>query len=45
MWRVAMEMDDNITEVSKTLMGMDEKHRECDFVLNPIMNWKPVKTR
>jgi len=25
-------------------MGMDEEHHEYDFVLNSIMNWKPVKT-
>jgi len=41
---VTMDRDDDITKVSRTLMGMDEEHHECDFVLNSIMNWKPRKT-
>jgi len=39
-----METDDDITKVSRTLMGMDEEQYKCDFVLNSIMNLKPVKT-
>ena len=39
-----MEGDDDIAKVSRTLIGMDVEHRERDFIQNPNMNWKPVKT-
>ena len=39
-----MERDDNIAKVSRTLIGMDEEHRENNLILNPKINWKPVKT-
>jgi len=39
-----METDDDITKVSRTLIGMDEEHRESDFALDSKRNWMPVKT-
>ena len=39
-----MKRDDNIAKVSRTPIGMDEEHREHDFVLNPKTNYKPEKT-
>ena len=39
-----MERGDDIAKVSRTLIGMNDEHCECDLVLNPKMNWKPVKT-
>jgi hypothetical protein len=39
-----VERDDDIAKVGRTLIGMDEEHRERDFVLYSRMDWKPVKT-
>ena len=39
-----MERDDDIAKVSRTPIGMDKEHRDRDFILNPKMNRKPVKT-
>ena len=38
-----MKGDDDIAKVSRALIGMDE-HRERDFIQNPKVNGKPVKT-
>jgi len=35
-------MDADIAEL-RTLIGMDDEHRERHFVRNSKMNWKPVK--
>ena len=32
-----MERVDDIAKVSRTLIGMDVKHRERDFIQNPII--------
>jgi len=37
---VIMETDDNI---AKVLIGMDEEHRERDFILDSIKNRKPME--
>ena len=39
-----MERDDDIAKVCRTLIGMDVGHREHDFIQDPKMNGKPVKT-
>ena len=39
-----MRGDDDIAKVSRALVGMDVEHRERNFILNPKMNGKPVKT-
>ena len=39
-----MKEDDDIAKVSRALIGMDVEHRERDFIHNPKMNGKPVKT-
>ena len=39
-----MKGDDDIAKVSRTLIGMDEEHRDRDVMLNPKRNWIPVKT-
>lgn len=39
-----MERENNIVKVSRTLIGMDEEHCECDFVGRSKMNGKPAKT-
>jgi len=38
-----MERGDDIAKVGRTLIGMDEKHRERDFVLVLIKNRKPME--
>ena len=41
-----MKGKDDIAEVSRALVGIDVEveHCECDFIHNPKMNGKPVKT-
>jgi len=39
-----MERGDEIAKVSRTLIGMDEEHRERDFKLDSIKNRKPMET-
>jgi len=38
--RVIMERGDDIATVDRTLIGMDEEHRERDFVLDSTKNRK-----
>jgi len=42
-WGVIMERGDDISEVSRALIGMDEEHRERDYVLDSIKNRKPIE--
>jgi len=37
-----MERSDDIAKVGRTLIGMDEEHRERDFILDSIKNQKPT---
>ena len=39
-----MERVDDIAKVSRTLISMDEENRERNFIRNPKLNWKSVKT-
>lgn len=39
-----MDRDDDIAKVSRTLIDVDDEHRQRDPMLDPKMNWKPVKT-
>ena len=38
-----MERDHDIVKISGTMIGMDEKYQERDYVLNPKMNWKQCR--
>jgi len=38
-----MERGDDIAKVGRTLIGMDEEHRELDFILDSIKNRKPME--
>ena len=42
--RVTEEMDDDNAKVSRTLIGIIVENCGRDFILNPKMNWKLVKT-
>ena len=33
-----MEGDDDIAKISRTMIGMDVEHRECNFIHNPKKN-------
>jgi len=38
-----MARGDNIAKVGKTLIGVDEEHRERDVILDSIKNRKPIE--
>jgi len=38
-----MERGDDIAKVCRALIGMDEEHRERDFILDLIKNRKPME--
>jgi len=35
-----MERGDDVVKVGRTLIGMDEGHRERDFILDSISQWR-----
>jgi len=38
-----MERGDDIVKVDRTLIGMDEEHRERDHIMDSIKNRKPME--
>jgi len=38
-----MERIDDIAKVGRTLIGMDEEHRERNFILDSIKNRRPME--
>jgi len=37
--RIFKDMGDDIDKVGRTLISMNEEHRERDFILNSMKNW------
>jgi len=38
-----LDRGDDIAKVGRTLIGMDEEHRECNFILDLIKNMKAME--